>query len=111
MTALATTRRYTYHSVGALGVVELTAPSRVAKVAQGLKRLNVDAKLRKYFDLHAILDLKHSEDWNREALRPLVQSDPESAVYIAEGALMRLICGAQCFDAYRTHLWTPEKVI
>jgi hypothetical protein len=30
MTAFATTRRYVYQSVGALGVVELTAPGRVA---------------------------------------------------------------------------------
>ena len=32
MTAFATTRRYAYQSVGALGVVELTAPTRVACV-------------------------------------------------------------------------------
>ena len=39
MTAFATVRRYAWHSVGALGVVELTAPGRVAKVGVGLKRL------------------------------------------------------------------------
>lgn len=105
MTAFATTRRYTYHSIGALGVVELTAPTRVAKVAAGLKRCGVEPKLRKYFDLHAILDVKHSEDWDREALRPLVAEDPDYARYLAEGALMRLVCGARCFDAYRAELW------
>ena len=106
MTAFATTRRYTYHSVGALGVVELTAPTRVAKVAQGLKRLGVEPRLRKYFDLHAVLDVNHSEDVNREAIRPLVAEDPGCARYLAEGALMRLACGARCFAAYRTALWT-----
>ena len=105
MTAFATTRRYAYHSIGALGVVELTAPTRVAKIARGLKRLDVDAKLRKYFDLHAVLDVKHSEDWNREALRPLISADPGCARYLAEGAMMRLICGARCFEAYRGELW------
>ena len=105
MTAFATTRRYAYHSVGALGVVELTAPGRVAKVAQGLKRLGVEPKLRKYFDLHAVLDVKHSEDWNREALRPLLAADPGCARYLAEGALMRMASGARCFDAYRSQLW------
>ncbi len=108
MTAFATTRRYTYHSVGALGVVELTAPTRVAKVAQGLKRLGVEPKLRKYFDLHAVLDVKHSEDWNRDAIRPLVMEDPGCARYIAEGALMRLLCGARCFQAYREALWADD---
>ena len=105
MTAFATTRRYVYHSIGALGAVELTAPTRVAKVAAGLKRLGVEPKLRKYFDLHAVLDLKHSQDWDREALRPLVAADPDCARYLAEGALMRLTCGARCFQAYRRHLW------
>jgi hypothetical protein len=86
-------------------VVELTAPTRVAKVAAGLKRLGCEPKVRKYFDLHAILDVKHSEDWNREALRPLVAEEPARARALAEGALMRLICGRRCFDAYRAALW------
>jgi hypothetical protein len=105
MTAFATTRRYAYHSVGALGVVELTAPTRVARVAAGLKRLGCEPKVRKYFDLHAILDVKHSEDWNREALLPLIEEDPARTRALAEGALMRLICGKRCFDVYRAQLW------
>ena len=90
-------------------MVELTAPGRVAKVAAGLKRLGVEPKMRKYFDLHAVLDVKHSEDWNRDALIPLVEADPDCAAYIAEGALMRLACGARCFDAYRAELWADHR--
>ena len=105
MTAFATTRRYAWHSVGALGVVELTAPGRVALVAQGLKRHDVLPRTRKYFDLHAVLDVKHSADWNENALKPLLAADPACGRYIAEGALMRLECGRRCFDAYRAHLW------
>jgi Iron-containing redox enzyme len=105
MVAFATSRRYAYHSVGALGVVELTAPGRSAQVAKGLKRLGLSNKERLYYDLHAVLDVKHSEDWNREVLRPLVAERPESAKPIAEGALMRLSCGARCFDRYRRELW------
>ncbi len=105
MTALATTRRYVYQSVGALGVVELTAPTRVAAVADGLKRLGVGPDQRKYFILHAHLDVEHSKAWNAEAMGPLVEERPERAHYIAEGALMRLICGEQCFETYRAHLW------
>jgi hypothetical protein len=105
MTALATTRRYAYQSIGALGVVELTAPTRVAAVADGLKRLGATPEQRKYFVLHANLDVEHSRAWNAEALRPLIEADPSCAPLIAEGALMRLICGEQCFEAYRVHLW------
>lgn len=103
MTAMAATRRYAWHSVGALGVIELTAPGRSAKVAQGLKRLGRSANERRYFDLHAVLDVKHSADWIAEAVRPLVCEDPRRARAMAEGALMRLTCGARCFEAYRAH--------
>lgn len=105
MTAMATNRRYAWHSVGALGTVELTAPGRSACTAAGLRRLGFPAEERRYFDLHAVLDVKHSEAWNREALRPLVAEDPHRATAIAEGALIRLECGARCFERYREILW------
>jgi heme oxygenase-like protein len=104
MTALATTRRYTYQSVGALGVVELTAPSRVSCVDAGLRRLGCAPEQRKYFALHAAIDIEHSAAWNAEALLPLVTETPACARYLAEGALMRLICGEQCFEAYSAAL-------
>jgi hypothetical protein len=104
MTAMASSRRYAWHSVGALGVIELTAPDRSAATAKGLRRLGFSDKERRYFDLHAVLDVKHSEDWNREAIRPAVAEDPRRATAMAEGALIRLKCGARCFEAYRAVL-------
>ncbi len=108
MTAMATARRYAWHSVGALGVIELTAPGRSALVAKGLRRIGLSGKERHYFDLHAVLDVKHSEAWNREALFPLVQEDSRRATAMAEGALMRLVCGVRCFERYRDVLWGPS---
>lgn len=105
MAALASNRAYAYQALGALGVIELTAPGRAAYVSAGLRRLRVNAKARHYVDLHAVLDLKHSEAWNREVFAPVVAETPGAAVHIAEGALMRLQCGADCFDAYRRRFW------
>jgi hypothetical protein len=105
MTAMATRRDFAWHALGALGVIELTAPGRSAAVAAGLKRLGVSAKDRLYFDLHATLDVKHSAAWNAEAIAPAVEEDPRRARAIAEGALMRLTCGARCFERYRRELW------
>jgi hypothetical protein len=51
-----------------------------------------------------VLDIKHSEDWNREAIRPAVEEDPRRATAMAEGALIRLKCGERCFEAYRAVL-------
>ena len=105
MTAMAVNRRYAWHSVGALGVIELTAPGRSAATAAGLRRIGLSDRERRYFDLHAVLDVKHSADWNREALIPLVSEDPRRATAIAEGALIRLRCGERCFERYRAELW------
>lgn len=105
MTGLATTRRYAWQSVGALGVIELTAPARAAATGAGLRRLGFSGSERRYFDLHAVLDVKHSEDWNRDALIPLVTQDPRRATAIAEGALIRLKAGERCFARYRAALW------
>ncbi len=101
MVALAANRHYAYQSIGALGVIELTAPGRAVAVSAGLKRLGVSGEARRYFALHATLDLKHSATWNREVLRPLVAQEPSVATAIAEGALMRLQAGARCFECYR----------
>ena len=103
MLAMAMNRRYAYQSVGALGAVEMTAPTRVGFVNEGLKRLNVPFEARKYFQLHATLDIKHSKAWNSEVIYSLVKSNPQTAKPIAEGALMRLCCGARTYEKYKMH--------
>jgi hypothetical protein len=104
LVALAVHRCYAYHSLGALGAIELTAPGRAIKVNAGLRRLGVGGEARRYFALHATLDVKHSAAWNGEVLHPLVASDPRLARCIAEGALLRLAAGARCFGRYRREL-------
>ena len=110
LVAFSTTRRYAFHALGALGVVELTAPWRAAHVAAGLKRLGVGPE-RKYYALHATLDVEHSRTWNEEVLRPLAETRPEVIRSLAEGAVMRLMAGAACFEAYRTLLWGAETLL
>lgn len=101
MMALGSNRRYAFHSVGALGAIEMTAPGRATYVVQALNRLGVPKKQSHYFSLHAVLDVKHSEAWNSEVFQTLVAEDGRRARAIAEGALLRLWCGAQCFKRYR----------
>ncbi len=104
MVALACDRHHAYQSIGALGVIELTAPGRAEQVNAGLKRLGIGGEARRYFAIHATLDVRHSQAWNREVLAPLVAHDPRVATAIAEGALMRLNAGARCFRRYRSEL-------
>jgi hypothetical protein len=104
LAGLAFNRHYAFHSIGALGVVELTAPDRTRAVNLGLKRLGVHARDRQYYALHSTLDIAHSRAWNREVIGPLVAEDPSRTTAIAEGALMRLRAGELCFIRYRREL-------
>lgn len=107
LVGLAFNRCYAFHAIGALGVVELTAPGRTGCVNRGLKRLQVPAHDRQYYALHSTLDVAHSKSWNREVIGPLVREDPRRAYAIAEGALMRLRAGERCFERYRRDLGVP----
>jgi hypothetical protein len=103
MLGLAMNRQYAYHSIGALGAIELTAPARAQRVHEGLRRLGVSRAGQQYYYLHSVLDLKHSEEWNHEVLGPLIEMYPQTASAIAEGALMRLHAGARCFERYERY--------
>jgi hypothetical protein len=103
MIGMALNRDYAFHSAGALGAIEMTAPVRAMYVDRGLRRLMVSAKKRHYFAVHAVLDVRHSEAWNREVIRPLVAEDGRRAQAIGEGAVLRLWYGSRCFARYRDH--------
>ncbi len=110
MTTLATNRDYAYQSVGALGVIELTEPGRARLIDDGLVRLGIEGTARRYFALHATVDVKHAAAWTREVLRPLIVAEPRCAQLIAEGALLRLAAGARCFARYEAELQTSAKL-
>jgi hypothetical protein len=104
MCGLAFNRRYAFHAIGALGAIELTAPGRCVLVDAALKRLGVGGEARRYYSLHAVIDLRHSKRWVAEVLEPLVDADGSRARWLAEGALMRLNAGRRTFDRYRFEL-------
>lgn len=104
LAGLAYNRRFAYHSLGALGAIELTAPSRAVKVVAALERLGIEKIAARYFRVHAVVDIGHARTWRDEALIPTVAANPQAAVHIAEGALMRLCAGARTFDRYRAHM-------
>jgi hypothetical protein len=101
MVALAINRRYAFQSLGALGVVEMTSPTRVGLVDIGLARLGIKPRARQYYKIHATLDVKHSIAWNREIFHSIVADNPAAAPAIAEGAMLRLTCGWRCYERYR----------
>jgi hypothetical protein len=101
LAGLAYNRRYAWHSLGALGAVELTAPTRAVRVVEALERVGVGREAQHYFKLHATIDVAHWNGWRDDALIPVIREQPELTVHIAEGALMRLEAGARSYARYR----------
>ena len=104
MVAMAFDRRYAFHSIGALGVIELTAPTRAVRVVRAFDRLGVDSEASFYFRLHASIDIRHWAGWRKNVLTSVLADHPEVTWCLAEGALMRLRAGARTFDRYRAEL-------
>ncbi|MDF3065633.1 MAG: hypothetical protein K0R38_1234 [Polyangiaceae bacterium] len=104
MLALAANRRYAYHAIGALGLLELTAASPAASIDAGLSRLGVSAEARGFFGVRQRLAPLRAHAWNEHVILPLVAQDARSARAIAEGALMRLAADARCHRRYRAAL-------
>lgn len=110
MIGLALNRRYAFQAIGALGIIELTTPGRVRKIASGMRRLGLDGRTRAYYDLHAVMDASHSRGWIREIVGPLIAADPGCKRHIAEGALMRLVGSERCFDRYSSVMLEDERL-
>jgi hypothetical protein len=90
-------------------VFDMTARGGAFCVNNVLTRLRIPTRKRLYFAVHAVLDVKHSEEWNREVLLPLVKEDPARARPIAEGAIIRLWHGQRCFERYRRELGCADQ--
>jgi hypothetical protein len=101
LVGLAYNRCFAYQSLGALGAIELTAPTRATKVVRALDRLGIDRSESKYFRVHATLDIEHAHAWCEEIFVPLLAANSALATHFAEGALMRLVRGAATFERYR----------
>ena len=110
LTALACNRRYAWHSLGALSVIEMTSPTRASRVVRGLERVGLSPRGCRYFRLHSALDVEHWRGWLAEVIEPLLDETPELARPLAEGALLRLNAGAVVIKRYREVLGLDDRL-
>ena len=92
-----------------MGVIEQTAPGRSALVA---RRAEAAGRARGATDTISTCTRCWTSStraaWNAEAGRAAGgEAGRELAPALAEGALMRLECGAACFRRYRQELGVP----
>ena len=101
---MALNRENAFHVVDALAVLERMAPGRAVQDNAGPRRGGFSHRACIYFPLHSTLDVKHSQAWNEDVLRPIVHERPALAQPVAEGTLIRLHSGARSFRYYREEL-------
>lgn len=86
---LALNRRYALRLLGALTLLEHTAPRRFAKTVAGMRRLGVPEEIVYYHEMHVRIDAKHGEDLLHEIVLPLIERHPEAIPEIAQGMAIR----------------------
>ena len=86
---LALRRKYSLRLLGALTLLEQTAPHRFSKTVQGMRRLGVPESVIYYHEMHVRVDAKHGHDLLNKVIGPMIQRTPSIIGEIALGALTR----------------------
>jgi Iron-containing redox enzyme len=98
-------RRYAPRLIGALGVLEQTAPQRFQAMVDGCVRLGVPKDVMAYQSLHVGVDHDHGTQWFEHVLLPLAQRSPQLMEELCRGVLTR------CDVAVRYYHEVEERLV
>lgn len=110
LTGLACNRRYAWHSLGAMGLIEMTSTTRASRIAEGLERIGCSDTACAYFRLHTTLDVEHWNEWREHVLIPLITETPGLMRPLAEGAFLRLNAGTRLIERYRGEMGLNSRL-
>jgi hypothetical protein len=82
-------RRYTPRLLGALTILEHTAPYRFSQTVRGLRRVGVPEDAIRYHELHIGIDANHGNQLFERILTPLVANNPKVMREVCVGCLIR----------------------
>ncbi len=82
-------RQYAPRLLGALTILEHTAPYRFARTVRALRRLGAPASAIAYHELHVTVDANHGKQLIERVLMPMVRRGPEVLREICIGCLIR----------------------
>lgn len=92
-------RRYALRLLGAITLLEHTAPHRFAATVRAMRRLGVPQDVIHYHELHIRIDARHGDDLLHEVLLPLIARTPEAVHEVALGMQMRAAIAADYYDS------------
>jgi hypothetical protein len=100
-------RRHAARLLGALAILEHTAPFRFSRTVRGLRRLGVPEDVVHYHELHIEVDAHHGRQLFERVLQPLAARSPEALREICIGCLVRFNIA---LDYYASLSQTMERL-
>jgi hypothetical protein len=94
-------------SLGALGLMEHSAPPRFEAMVAGCTRLGVPADVIEYQRIHVHVDEDHGAEWLEQVLTPLAAQSPAMLREICMGILTR----ERVANAYYQRVWQQMKAL
>jgi hypothetical protein len=94
-------------ALGAMGLMEHTAPVRFQAMVDGCTRLGVPSDVIHYQRIHVHVDADHGAEWLENVLVPLAAQSPEALREIAMGILTR----ERVANAYYQRVWEQMKAV
>ncbi len=82
-------RQYHPRLLGALAILERTAPYRFAKTVTAMRRHGMPEDVIYYHDMHVQIDANHGKQLMNRVLLPLATSNPEAIREVCIGCLIR----------------------
>lgn len=82
-------RQYHPRLLGALAILEHTAPYRFSRTVKAMHRLGMPADVIYYHDMHIKIDANHGKQLLYRVLMPLAESCPEAIEELCIGCLIR----------------------
>lgn len=87
---LAIRREHCAKLLGALTLLEHTAPKRFSRAVASMCRLGVPKSIIYYHEMHVRIDAKHGDDLLNQVVLPMLEARPDLTVDVATGVEMRL---------------------
>lgn len=100
-------RQYGPRLLGALAILEHTAPYRFAKCVQGLRRIGMSEDVVRYHEMHIKVDANHGLQLFNRVLLPMIERSPQVLREICIGCLIRY---KVAIDYYRSIEETLARV-
>lgn len=87
---LAIRREHCAKLLGALTLLEHTAPKRFSRAVAAMSRLAVPKPIIFYHEMHVRIDAKHGDDLLNRVVLPMLEARPDLTADVATGVQMRL---------------------